>query len=135
MSSPEQLAALSESDAYLEGVVLQHRPSRHQRPRCDVCEAWWPCDIASLAASALHRSRRIAVLQKAEERAHARRDRDAWRRLASQFVLALHEIHAESASWARETVVGVEDCRWCDDKAGNDAYLFKALLPERNDDA
>jgi hypothetical protein len=47
------LEEIAEGDPHARWVVANHVGNGKERPRCTICDAWWPCDLVSLAALAV----------------------------------------------------------------------------------
>lgn len=53
------LDAIAESEAHARWVVTNHVGNGTERPRCAICEQWWPCDLVGLAALAVMLAERL----------------------------------------------------------------------------
>jgi hypothetical protein len=50
------LEEIAESNEQAQWILDHHEPvdgERVPRERCRICDEWWPCDLASMAALAL----------------------------------------------------------------------------------
>lgn len=47
------LETIAESEAHARWVVEHHVGTGTERPRCAICDRWWPCDLVGLAALAV----------------------------------------------------------------------------------
>jgi hypothetical protein len=61
------LETIAESDAHARWIVDNHGASVRfgMRPRCTICEQWWPCDLASLAALAVLNAEKLKRVMQA----------------------------------------------------------------------
>jgi hypothetical protein len=57
------LEAIAEGDAHAAWIVKHHVGNGTERPRCVLCDEWWPCDELSLAALAVLRAREAERLR------------------------------------------------------------------------
>jgi len=53
MPSEVYLDSIAESVTQCRWVVEQHTGRGEGRKRCAICETWWPCDLVSVAATAV----------------------------------------------------------------------------------
>lgn len=66
MPSAAYLDSIAESVAHCRWVVDQHVGKGEGRQRCVLCETWWPCDLASVAATAVLLADRLGTCQQVE---------------------------------------------------------------------
>lgn len=59
------LEAVAEGDAHAAWIMEHHVGNGTERPRCVVCDTWWPCNEASLGALAVLRAREAERLRAA----------------------------------------------------------------------
>lgn len=81
------LATIAESEKHARWIVENHTSNGTERPRCEVCDTWWPCNTLGLAALAVLQANELEVL-----RAAASKDR----RQLEMFAAMAHSIGSEA---------------------------------------
>lgn len=59
MVTEDYLENIAESVTHARWVVDHHVGQGEGRQRCAICETWWPCDLVSVAATAVLLADRI----------------------------------------------------------------------------
>lgn len=62
MATETYLENIAESVTHARWVVANHVGNGTERPRCVICDTWWPCDLVSVAATAVLLADRIGRL-------------------------------------------------------------------------
>ncbi len=113
----DSLEDLAEGIVYAESVLHSHRPVNPGpgRTRCPVCDAWYPCDLVSLAARvALDRAENTRLTARAEAaEQQAARLRAAYQRLEQAAIAAIGRIGNNSEVYFGlvEALHGIEESR------------------------
>jgi hypothetical protein len=63
MPSETYLDGIAESVTQCRWVVEHHVGTGEGRQRCAICETWWPCDLVSVAATAVLLADRVGRLE------------------------------------------------------------------------
>lgn len=71
--SDETLEDMAEGPRYAESILQTHKPVHPGpgRTRCPVCDAWYPCDLVSLAARVMLDRADLAASREREQRVAA----------------------------------------------------------------
>lgn len=100
----EMLESVADSDNSARAIVAEHIGNGTERPRCTICETWWPCDIVALAARAALNADALAASRQREQRLA-----DALETILTNVSLLTNGASRESSKWYFGVIASV--CR------------------------